>query len=193
MSSRSVRIQLVTPALVVAGVLAGCGPQERPAGEGAAGTTSPTAGAVSPTPTATPTATQEEVTEGRFEPVQENTDRDISGRATLVRTAEGTTTLSVEVKGLASNTTYPAHLHEGSCEDLQSPHYKHDPHGPDKPPNELWPSSDPQDPTAGLTSDAAGIATGTGTAPWRARPEADTVFIHSPEEGHPKIACAALR
>jgi hypothetical protein len=60
----------------------------------------------------------------------------------------GTTTIDVDVSGLAPNTTYP----------------------------------DPDDPKAGLTADATGHAVGDGVAPWVARPEARSVFIHLPGE-----------
>ena len=60
-----------------------------------------------------------------------------------------------------------------------------DPAGPPMPPNELWLSSS-GDPTAGITSNAIGIAFGRGSADWVARPEAQAVVIHAiPPGGTP--------
>lgn len=126
---------------------------------------------------------------GEFSPLEENTDRDLSGQATLIRTKERTT-LSVDVSGLEPEAAHPAHLHEGTCTD-QGPHYQHDSEGAEEPPNELWPSSEPEDPTAGLRADADGNASGAGTAEWRAEGPL-SVFVHAPGHGHDKIACANL-
>jgi hypothetical protein len=103
------------------------------------------------------------------------------------------------VTGLQPGQVYSAHLHEGTCANVTSPHYKNDPAGPSAPPNELWPSSDPNNPTADLIADASGVARGTGRAEWVARPTARAVWIHSPEDptappghAHARIACADL-
>lgn len=126
---------------------------------------------------------------GEFAPLEENTDRDIAGHAALTRTGQGRTHLSVQLEGLEPDAHHHGHLHEGACADV-GPHYQHDPEGAEEPPNELWPSSDPQDATAGLHSNPAGNANGRGTAPWRARDEALSVFIH--DHHGAKIACADL-
>jgi hypothetical protein len=126
---------------------------------------------------------------GEFASLEANTDRDISGQATLTRGDDGTT-LSVQVSGLEANATHGSHLHLGSCAD-RGPHYQDDPDGAEKPPNEMWPSSDPDDPTAGLQSDENGETRGEATAEWRARDTAQAVFIHAPGD-KTKIACADL-
>lgn len=127
---------------------------------------------------------------GRFEEFSANTDLDISGHATIVR-RQSRTKVKVHVRGLEPRTTYGSHLHASPCdENMGGSHYKNDPSGPAAPPNELWPSSDPKDQTAGLTTNAAGVANGKGTAPWRARPEAQSVVVHAPDGT--KIACADL-
>lgn len=126
---------------------------------------------------------------GEFQPIEENTDRDIAGEATLTRTDERTT-LSVDVSGLKPDMGHMTHLHEGACAD-RGPHYQNDPEGAEEPPNELWPSSDPEDPTAGLQADADGEARGEGTAQWRAE-DPVSVFVHAPGDGHDRIACADL-
>jgi uncharacterized protein YcnI len=123
----------------------------------------------------------------------------IRGTAKLVRTATQTT-VEVNVFGLEPGKTYASHLHEGTCADVTSAHYMDDLAGPDAPPNELWPSSNPEDPTAGLIADAYGQATGSGTVDWVARPTARAIWIHQPVDPntppgahvHARIACADL-
>lgn len=139
---------------------------------------------------ALPASSKATVARGSFEPFAENTDLDIEGHARIVR-GKGWTKVRVNVRGLEPRTTYGSHLHDSPCDVNQGgAHYKHDPAGPAEPPNELWPSSKPKDQTAGLTSNPAGNAKGRGKAPWRARPEAQSVVIHAPDGT--KIACADL-
>jgi len=121
---------------------------------------------------------------------------EIRGTAQLVRT--GTHTIvEVLVTGLEPGLAYLAHVHEGTCGNPTSPHYKDDPAGPEAPPNELWPSSDPNDPEAGLIADETGVAQGFGVADWVARPTARAIWIHEPADpndphAHARIACADL-
>ena len=122
---------------------------------------------------------------------------EIDGFATLTRTDAGTSG-KVLVRGLEAGTTYAAHLHNQPCSAANpgGAHYKNDPGGPSMPPNELWFSST-DDPMAGITAGAGGVAHGRGSADWVARPEAQSVVIHfiPPEgttAGGPKIACADL-
>jgi hypothetical protein len=124
---------------------------------------------------------------------------DIRGTARLGRAVDHTY-IEVTVTGLQPGQVYSAHLHEGTCANVTSPHYKNDPTGPSAPPNELWPSSDPNNPTAGLIADEFGVARGSGRAEWVARPTARAVWIHEPEDPtappgghvHARIACADL-
>lgn len=122
---------------------------------------------------------------------------DVRGTATVIRTDTGTI-VEVTVRGLEPGVVYDAHLHEGTCADPTSPHYKNDPAGPSEPPNELWPSSDANNPTAGLTADEDGIARGFGVAEWVARPTARAIWIHEPPadpndpHAHARIGCANL-
>jgi hypothetical protein len=131
------------------------------------------------------------------EPPAEEPEVDVRGTAQLFRT-EDRTFVAVNVTGLEPGVTYDAHLHEGTCADPLSAHYKNDLAGPDGPPNELWPSSDLTDPTAGLTADSNGVATGFGVAPWVARPTARAIWIHEPPadptdpHAHARIGCADL-
>jgi hypothetical protein len=106
----------------------------------------------------------------------------ITGRAQMVRTADGKTTVSVRVEGLAPNTTYGSHVHQLPCGTSEADgHYKNDPTGPATPPNEIWP---------GFTTNDAGIGNGNATVDWTAGPTAVSVVIHAP--GGAKIACADL-
>jgi hypothetical protein len=106
----------------------------------------------------------------------------ITGRAQMVRTADGKTIVTVHVSGLAPDTTYGSHVHQQACGvgDADG-HYKFDPVGPAAPPNEIWP---------GFTTNAAGVGNGKATVDGTAGPTAVSVVIHGP--GGAKIACADL-
>ncbi len=107
----------------------------------------------------------------------------ISGRAQMVRTADGKTTVSIHVEGLLPNTAYASHVHAAACAvgDADG-HYKFDPAGPAAPPNEIWP---------GFTTNAFGIGNGNATVDWTAGATAVSVVVHAP--GGAKIACADLQ
>ena len=124
----------------------------------------------------------------------------IEGRASIIRSGNRTFVVAV-VRGLEPGATYAAHLHNLPCSNTGpggpgGGHYTHDPQGPPHPPNELWLSSTP-DPMAGITANRTGMGVGRGSAPWVARPEAQSVVIHAippggSTAGGPKIACADL-
>ena len=122
---------------------------------------------------------------------------DVRGTASIARTPTSTFA-EVVVTGLEPGVTYTAHLHEGTCTNPTSAHYRNDPNGLDMPPNELWPSDDPTNPTAGLTADENGVARGFGIADWVARPTARAIWIHEPPDdpndphAHARIGCADL-
>lgn len=122
---------------------------------------------------------------------------EVRGTTQLVR-SESQTVVEVLVTGLEPGVTYSAHLHEGTCTDPTSAHYRDDPAGLDAPPNELWPSSDPNDQTAGLTADENGVAQGFAVADWVARPTARAIWVHDPPtdpndpHAHARIGCADL-
>lgn len=134
----------------------------------------------------------DQVTQGSFYHL-DDAPGNLQGSAKVVRYDDDTTSLRVHVHGLKPGDTYSVHLHAGACDD-RGPHYRHDPDGPARPPNELWASSRPDDQSAGITADPEGNASGSGKAPWRARPEARSVFIHSHSggKGHNAIGCADL-
>ena len=119
---------------------------------------------------------------GEFHPFAAGTGLSISGRAQMVRTADGKTTVSVHVEGLDPNTTYPAHVHQLPCGTSNADgHYRNDPSGPAAPPNEIWP---------GFTTNDAGIGNGNASVDWTAGQAAVAVVVHAPDGA--KIACADL-
>jgi hypothetical protein len=106
----------------------------------------------------------------------------ITGRAQMVRTADGRTIVTLHVEGLAGNTTYPSHVHKQACADGEADgHYRFDPAGAATPPNEIW---------QGFTTNAAGEGNGNTIAEGTAGAAAVSVVIHAP--GGAKIACADL-
>jgi hypothetical protein len=106
----------------------------------------------------------------------------ITGRAQMVRTPDGKTTVTVHVEGLAANTTFGSHVHQLPCGTSDADgHYKNDPAGPAAPPNEIWP---------GFTTNDAGVGNGNATVDWTAGATAVSVVVHAP--GGAKIACADL-
>jgi hypothetical protein len=107
---------------------------------------------------------------------------DISGRAQMVRTADGKTIVTVHVEGLLANVAYPSHVHQTACAvGAADGHYKFDPAGPADAVNEIWTS---------FTSDTDGVGNGKATASQTAGPEAVSVVVHAP--GGAKIGCADL-
>jgi hypothetical protein len=107
----------------------------------------------------------------------------ITGRAQMVRTADGRTIVSVHIEGLDAGLTYGAHVHAAACAaGLADGHYKFDPAGAATPPNEIWPGP--------FTANAGGIGNADTIAQGTAGETAVSVVIHAP--GGSKIACADL-
>lgn len=123
------------------------------------------------------------VTRGDFEAFAAGIGLDITGRAQMVRTADGRTIVSVHLEGLLPNTTYGSHVHAAACAvgDANG-HYRFDPAGAATPPNEIWPGP--------FTTNDAGIGSGDTIAEGTAGPTAMSVVVHAP--GGAKIACADL-
>ena len=81
------------------------------------------------------------VTRGEFAAFATSSDPAFTGHATMVRTADGKTIVTVNVRGLAPSTTYGSHVHARACGDtFAGGHYKDDLAGPASPPNEIWPA-----------------------------------------------------
>jgi hypothetical protein len=122
------------------------------------------------------------VTRGEIHAFATGSGLPITGRAQMIRTADGKTIVNVHVEGLAANTTYGSHVHQLPCGTSDADgHYKHDPAGPATPPNEIWP---------GFTTNASGVGNGDATVDWIAGATAVSVVVHAP--GGAKIACADL-
>ena len=108
---------------------------------------------------------------------------EITGRAQMVRTADGKTIVTIHLEGLAPGTTYGSHVHAQACANgLADGHYRFNPAGAAAPPNEIWPGP--------VTANEAGIANGDTIAEGTAGANAVSVVIHAP--GGAKIACADL-
>ena len=105
----------------------------------------------------------------------------IAGNATMIRTADGRTIVTIQVTGLEPGRTYAAHVHALAC-DAFSGHYRFDPEGASTPPNEIWPGP--------FIANAAGNGRGDTVAEGTAAPSAASVVIHAP--GGTRIACADL-
>ena len=122
------------------------------------------------------------VTRGDFHAFAAGAGLSITGRAQMVRTADGKTIVTVHLEGLEPNTPYGSHVHKQACADGDADgHYKFDPAGPGAPPNEIWP---------GFTTNAAGTGNGNATVEGTAGAAARSVVVHAP--GGLKIACADL-
>lgn len=113
-------------------------------------------------------------------------DPGISGRAQMVRTADGRTIVSIHVEGLVAGSTYGSHVHAQACEiGNAGGHYKFDPAGAGTPPNEIWPGP--------FTANEAGVGNADTIAEGTAGAAAVSVVIHAPAPSNAKIACANLR
>jgi hypothetical protein len=123
------------------------------------------------------------VTRGEFHAFAAGTGLAITGRAQMVRTADGRTIVSIHLEGLSAGTTYASHVHAAACATGNADgHYRFNPAGAAAPPNEIWPGP--------LTANDAGIGNGNTIADGTAGPTAVSVVIHAP--GGAKIACADL-
>lgn len=123
-----------------------------------------------------------QVTRGEFHAFNGST-LPIGGNATMVRTADGRTIVTIQVTGLDAGLTYGSHVHAAACDaGLAGGHYKFDPAGSASPPNEIWPGP--------FTTNAAGNGNGFTVADATAGAGAVSVVIHAP--GGTKIACADL-
>lgn len=110
---------------------------------------------------------------------------EVTGHATMVRTADGKSTVVVNVSGLAPGATYGSHVHDKACADANAGgHYRF----PDPVPggaldgHEIWPGP--------FTANASGNAIGKTMVDATAGITAQSVVIHAPTGQ--KIACADL-
>lgn len=125
-----------------------------------------------------------QVTSGQFQTYAAGPGRgyDISGQATMIRTADGKTIVQVQAWGLAANSTYGVHVHNLPCGvNNGGGHYQDQVGGPVNSVNEIWP---------GFTTNTAGHGNGYASNDFTARPEAQAVVIHDTDGA--RIACADL-
>jgi len=107
----------------------------------------------------------------------------LRGTATMTRSSNGQTSVSVRVKGLDRRTEYPAHVHNLPCSLGGGGHYKIDSTiGGTEEDNEIWPL---------IKTSWSGVGRGNALVHHMARPEAQTIVIHDPDTGK-RIACANL-
>jgi hypothetical protein len=124
------------------------------------------------------------VTRGDFAAFAAGTGLPITGRAQMVRTADGRTVVTIHLEGLEPGLTYGSHVHKQACADGEADgHYRFDPAGAAVPPNEIWPGP--------FATNEAGVGNGYTIADGTAGPTAMSVVVHAPVTGA-KIACADL-
>ena len=101
----------------------------------------------------------------------------------MIRLPNGKTEVSLQVEGLAPDTTYPAHIHTLSCEEGGGQHYKIDPEDEDTyKSNEIWPT---------IETDEKGVGkTDIRVRHW-ARSDAQSLIIHDPQDKS-RIICADI-
>lgn len=113
----------------------------------------------------------------------------IGGHAQMVRTADGTTKVSIHVTGLTPGDTYNSHVHAGSCAVNASGggHYFFSgpvPDGDGPAADEIWPGP--------VTANGGGVANGITIVGAEADGTAASVVIHRSGAAPNKIACADL-
>ena len=106
----------------------------------------------------------------------------VHGQARMIRSARRTT-VHVDVSGLARRTTYPAHVHDRPCRLGGGGHYEIDTEMAGAvESNEMWPT---------IRTRRRGSGRGFARTRHLARPEAQSVVIHDPDDGA-RLACADL-
>jgi hypothetical protein len=128
------------------------------------------------------------VTRGDFAPFAVGAGLSISGHAQMIRTADGTTIVTIHVEGLQPGVTYDSHVHAAACGTGEADgHYNfgHAVSGGAGPLNgEIWPGP--------VTANGGGIANGRVVVGETAGPTAASVVVHRPGTAPNKIACADL-
>lgn len=133
------------------------------------------------------TASEAQVTRGELSTYAAGPGRgyEITGRAQMVRTADGRTLVKVQAWGLKPDETYPVHVHNAPCTvNNGGGHYQDVVGGPVDNVNEIWP---------GFTTDASGHGNGFAANAFTARPEAQAIVIHDSDGSGARIACADLQ
>ena len=130
-----------------------------------------------------------QVTNGELAPFAAGAGGTVGGHAQMVRTANGSTLVSLHVDGLTPGGRYASHVHAAACAvGSADGHYKLDPAGAATPPNEIWPGDGP------FVANAAGHADVNTAADYTAGATAVSVVVHDlslPSTAN-KVACADL-
>ena len=135
------------------------------------------------------TASGGEVTSGTIEalPGAATVGLEPAGHVHMVRlpAQEGRTLVVVHVTGLAPDTTYPVHVHNGPCSGTPAGggHYQHTVGGAVDAVNEIWPV---------VGTNAEGVGLGIATHDHFARGDARSLIIHYPQNTSIRVACADL-
>jgi hypothetical protein len=110
----------------------------------------------------------------------------VTGKALIVRLANGTTVVQLQAEGLTADTQYPAHVHALPCGvDNGGGHYMIDP--------ALTPSTAANEIHVGFTTDQSGIGRASVSVNHAARPDAQSIVIHDPAASNTKMACVDLK
>lgn len=127
-----------------------------------------------------------QVTTGEFQTLPGGTEMgyDIEGRAVMVRLPHRTF-VAAFVGGLDAGTSYPTHVHNAPCsaDPPGGSHYQHQVGGPVDTVNEMWPI---------VATNRRGWGHGHAAHAHRARPDAQSIVIHYPEDTKVRLACVDL-
>lgn len=128
-----------------------------------------------------------QVSSGRVQTLAGWPGDDLEGGAVMIRSggAGGRTIISIHLRGLDPNTTYPVHVHNRPCS-FTPPgggHYQHLVGGAVDATNEVWPT---------VSTNAHGNGVGFATHDHRARQEAQAIIVHNPANTSIRLACIDL-
>lgn len=130
-----------------------------------------------------------QVTMGEFATLSGGAERgyEITGQAVMVRipSNEAATRIRVTVQGLDPSSTYKVHVHNAPCsgDPAGGGHYQNVVGGPVDAVNEIWPT---------VMTNPSGVGIGSAAHAAWARPDAQSVVIHWPNDSSVRLACADL-
>ena len=130
-----------------------------------------------------------QVTMGEFMTLSGGADLgyEITGHAVMVRIPSDETTTHVRVvfTGLDPSSTYKVHVHNAPCSNdpAGGGHYQNVVGGPVDAVNEIWPT---------VVTNKSGVGIGSAAHAAWARPGAQSVVIHWPNDSSVRLACADL-